>query len=144
MSLHGDYDSNNIFAQIIRGNTPCYKIYEDDNVLVLLDLFPQSYGHCLVISKKSTARNILEISKQDLTYVMLTVKRVCKIIDEQLKPDGIQISQFNGEAAGQTIFHLHVHIIPHFTDSKLSEHGGKIANAADLVKLQEQLGKSLS
>lgn len=75
MSLHGTYDSQNIFAQIIRGDLPCYTLYEDDDVLAFLDLFPQSRGHSLVIPKRAAARNILEIDEASLAKVMAVVKK---------------------------------------------------------------------
>jgi len=142
MSLYGQYDQNNIFAKIIKGEIPCYKIYEDEETLAFLDLFPQSYGHTLVISKTSMARNLLEVEPQDLAQIMASVKKVAAAINTQLKPDGIQICQFNGEAAGQTVFHLHFHIIPRFTGEDLSLHAGKQANAEDLANLQQKLSQS--
>ncbi len=79
MSLYGDYDSQNIFAKIIRGEMPCYKLYEDDDVLVFLDLFPQSFGHTLVIPKRAEARNLLEIDADNLTKLTLAVQKVARV-----------------------------------------------------------------
>jgi len=139
MSLYGVYDSNNVFAKIIRGEIPCYKIFENEDVLSFLDLFPQSYGHCLVISKKSQARNLLEISEQDLCKVMLITQKISKVVVNTLNPDGMQICQFNGEKAGQTVFHLHFHIIPHYQNETLNQHANQQANEEDLIKLQQIL-----
>ncbi|EMV9186127.1 HIT family protein, partial [Escherichia coli] len=105
MSLQGTYDPQNIFAQIIRGEAPCYKLYEDEDVLAFLDLFPQSYGHALVIPKNSPARNILEVDPDALAKVMRVVQRLTGVIVAELNPDGVQIAQFNGAPAGQTVFH---------------------------------------
>ncbi|WP_162868389.1 HIT domain-containing protein, partial [Pseudomonas viridiflava] len=96
MSLHGDYDNQNIFAQIIRGDAPCYKLYEDDDVLAFLDVFPQSFGHTLVIPKRSAARNILEVDTGALGKVMAVVQTLTRAIVEELEPAGVQIAQFNG------------------------------------------------
>lgn len=114
MSLHGQYDPQNVFAKIIRGELPCYKIYEDEQVLAFLDLFPQSYGHTLVIPKQVAARNLLEVDGATLAQLMAVVQRLSKLLVEELQPDGVQIAQFNGAPAGQTVFHLHLHIIPRF------------------------------
>jgi len=139
MSLYGDYDVNNIFAKIISGDISCYKIYEDANTLSFLDLFPQSYGHCLVISKKSQARNLLDIEADHLTNLILTTQKIAQVIAKELQPDGIKIAQFNGEAAGQTVFHLHMHIIPRYIASELGVHACKQADADTLRTLQNRL-----
>src|SRR5215469_3782104 len=86
------YDPNNIFAKILRGELPCYKVYEDDKVLAFLDIMPRSPGHTLVLPK-TPARNILDIGANDLAHVVTT-------------------QQFNEGAGGQVVFHLHVHVIP--------------------------------
>src|SRR5690606_16096433 len=114
MSLHGTYDTQNIFAKIIRGEIPCYKLYEDEDVLAFLDLYPQSYGHCLVIPKNAEARNLLEIDDASLARVMAVVRKLARVVVDELAPAGVQIAQFNGAPAGQTVFHLHVHIIPRY------------------------------
>nr|WP_265411187.1 HIT domain-containing protein [Pseudomonas aeruginosa] len=93
MSLHGVYDSQNIFAKIIRGEAPCYKVYEDEDVLAFLDLFPQSYGHTLVIPKHAEARNLLEIDAQNLAKVMAVVQRLTRALVEEVQPDGVQVAQ---------------------------------------------------
>ena len=116
MSLYGDYDSQNIFAKIIRGEMPCYKLYEDDDVLAFLDLFPQSFGHTLVIPKRAEARNLLEIDADSLSKLTLAVQKVARVLADELQPDGVQIAQFNGAPAGQTVFHIHMHVIPRFSE----------------------------
>ena len=112
MSLDGIYDEGNVFALIIAGKIPSTTIYEDDETLAFLDIMPQTRGHALVISKWSKARNLLEVEEEALAQVMATTKKVATAIRKALNPDGIQIAQFNGAPAGQTIFHLHVHILP--------------------------------
>ena len=136
MSLDGAYDDGNIFAKILRGDIPSARIVEDAETLALMDAFPQSRGHCLVISKTSRARNLLDIEPEALNAVMATVQRVARGVKAALKPDGILISQFNGSAAGQTIFHLHVHILPRWSGVELGRHGqGGMADAAELKAL---------
>ncbi|MGY4532537.1 histidine triad (HIT) family protein [Pseudomonas sp. TE3786] len=143
MSLHGDYDSQNIFAQIIRGEAPCYKLYEDDDVLAFLDVFPQSFGHSLVIPKRSAARNILEVDTDALAKVMAVVQKLTRVIVDELEPAGVQVAQFNGAPAGQTVFHLHMHIVPRFAGEGLGVHASKKADPAELEQLQARLLKRL-
>jgi len=130
MSLQGTYDPQNIFAQIIRGDAPCYKLYEDDDVLAFLDLFPQSHGHALVVPKRSAARNILEVDADALCKVMGVVQRLTRAIVEELNPDGVQVAQFNGAPAGQTVFHIHVHIVPSYAGQGLGIHAAQKADPA--------------
>src|SRR5690606_21563109 len=112
MSLTGAYDPDNIFARILRGDMPAVKVWEDDRVLAFMDVFPQSEGHVLVVSRTSTARNLLEIEPEDLAALTAAVQRTARAVVEALRPDGFSIMQFNGEAGGQTVFHLHFHVIP--------------------------------
>lgn len=143
MSLHGTYDPQNIFAQIIRGDAPCYRLYEDDDVLAFLDLFPQSYGHALVIPKRSAARNLLDVDPEALAKVMAVVQRLSRVMAEELKPAGIQVAQFNGAPAGQTVFHLHVHIIPRYEGEGLGIHASQKADPAVLEELQARISRHL-
>jgi len=105
------YDTNNIFAKIIRGELPCYKIYEGDRSLVFLDIMPRAPCHALVIPK-SPARNVLDISPDDLAHVIKVAQRVAKAGMQVFGADGVTIQQFNESAGGQVVFHLHVHVIP--------------------------------
>ncbi|OEC54939.1 MULTISPECIES: HIT family protein [Pseudomonadaceae] len=143
MSLHGTYDPQNIFAQIIRGDAPCYRLYEDDDVLAFLDLFPQSYGHALVIPKRSAARNLLDVDPEALAKVMAVVQRLSRVITEELKPAGVQVAQFNGAPAGQTVFHLHFHIIPRYEGEGLGVHASQKADPAELEALQARISRHL-
>ena len=144
MSLHGDYDAQNIFAKIIRGEAPCYKVYEDEDVLAFLDLFPQSRGRTLVIPKQAAARNLLEIDADNLCKVTLATQKVARAVAEELAPAGIQIAQFNGAPAGQTVFHIHFHIVPRYEGQGLGVHAAQKADEADLKDLQERLAKCLA
>jgi histidine triad (HIT) family protein len=105
------YDPNNIFAKILRGELPCYKVYEDDKVLAFLDIMPRSPGHTLVLPK-APARNIHDISADDLAHVITAAQKVAKAAVKAFSADGITIQQFNEGAGGQVVFHLHLHVIP--------------------------------
>jgi histidine triad (HIT) family protein len=105
------YDSNNIFAKILRGEIPSVKIYEDDSTLAFLDVMPQAEGHTLVIPKEA-AQNIFELSPEGASALIQTVQKVAKAMKTALNPPGIMLAQLNGEAAGQSVFHIHCHIIP--------------------------------
>ena len=105
------YDDNNIFARILRGELPCYKVFEDDRCLAFLDIMPRAPGHTLVLPK-TPARNILDIAPDDLGYVILVAQKIAKASLAVFGADGITIQQFNERAGGQVVFHLHVHIIP--------------------------------
>ena len=139
MSLHGQYDPDNIFAKIMRGEMPCVKIYEDGNILSFMDVFPQSEGHTLVIPK-APSRNLLETNAKDIGRLFGSVQRIAKAVEAALKPDGIVITQFNGAPAGQTVFHTHVHIIPRYEGKALGPHGGAGA-MADMETLKAQAEK---
>lgn len=106
-----DYDQNNIFAKILRGELPCYKVYEDDKALVFLDIMPRAPGHALVLPK-APARNILDIAPADLAHVAQVAQKVAKAGMKAFNADGITVQQFSEPAGGQVVFHLHVHVIP--------------------------------
>jgi histidine triad (HIT) family protein len=144
MSLDGAYDEDNIFAKIIRGEIPAAKVFEDAHVLAFMDVFPQSRGHILVVSKKSKARNLLDVKPEILSHVILDVQRVAKALRAALKPDGIVLTQFNGASAGQTVFHLHFHLIPRWSDQPLRVHGeGGMADPAELAALAKQIAAEI-
>ena len=144
MSLDGDYDDGNIFAKILRGEAPSARVFEDHDVLAFMDVFPQSRGHTLVISKHSQARNLLEIEPEPLQKLILGVQRVTRAVRAALTPDGIMVGQFNGTPAGQTVFHLHFHIIPRWAGVALRPHGeGGMADPAELAKLAAQIAHKI-
>ena len=105
------YDQNNIFAKILRGELPCYKVYEDDKALAFLDIMPRAAGHTLVLPK-TPARNILDVSPDDLAHVHRVAQLIAKAGMSVFGADGITVQQFNEGAGGQVVFHLHVHVIP--------------------------------
>lgn len=143
MSLHGNYDADNIFAKIIRGEIPAVKVFEDDQVLAFMDVFPQSRGHLLVVSKTSQARNLLEAETKTLGRLIGAVQKAVQAVTTALKPDGVVVTQFNGAAAGQSVFHLHFHIIPRYADAPLGRHGEGMADVEELKALAERIAAAL-
>jgi histidine triad (HIT) family protein len=105
------YDSNNIFAKILRGDLPSHKVFEDDKAFAFLDIMPRAAGHTLVIPK-SPARTILDIAPDDLAHLMKTTQTIARAAVTVFAADGLTIQQFNEPAGGQVVFHLHVHVIP--------------------------------
>lgn len=144
MSLQGVYDPNNIFAKILRGEAPCVRVFEDEATLAFMDLFPQTRGHTLVIPKGVAARNFLEFPQAELGAFMTTVQRVSQAVTAALKPDGLALMQLNGAPAGQTVFHLHVHILPRWEGAPLKGHGqSPMADHAELEALAAQIAAAL-
>jgi histidine triad (HIT) family protein len=145
MSLNGVYDDGNIFARILRGEIPAARIAEDAETLAFMDAFPQSRGHALVIHKTSRARNLLDVEPASLTAVMGAVRRVARATRAALNPDGLLITQLNGAVAGQTVFHLHVHIIPRWEGVAMGRHGGTgMADPAELRALAAEIAAHLA
>ena len=105
------YDNDNIFAKILRGEIPCFKVYEDDDTLCFMDIFPRTDGHCLVIPK-TPCRNMLDATPEQLAACMKTVNKVANAAKAAFDADGITLFQFNEAAGGQEVFHLHFHIHP--------------------------------
>ena len=144
MSLHGAYDPDNIFAKILRGGIPSVKVWEDDHVLAFMDVFPQSEGHVLIIAKQSQARNLLEVEPEVLQRLTAALQRTARAVEKALKPEGLAIMQFNGDAGGQTVFHLHFHIIPRWRDRDLKGHGhAPMADAVTLKGLADRIAAEL-
>ena len=144
MSLDGDYDDTNIFAKMIRGEAPCARIYEDAETLACLDLFPQSRGHALVISKTARARNLLDVEPAALRTLTATVQKVARGLATALSPDGLVVTQFNGAAAGQTVFHLHFHLIPRYEGVPTAGHGGaRMADPDELAALAKAIAAKI-
>lgn len=134
MTLHGAYDPDNIFAKMLRGEIPCVKVFEDDVALAFMDIFPQAEGHTLVIPKDVEARNLLEMPADRLGPYMERVQSVAQAVERALSPDGLVVTQFNGKPAGQTVFHLHFHIIPRREGEQLGRHAS--GDPADTETLQ--------
>lgn len=126
------YDTSNIFARILRGEIPCHKVYEDQHTLAFMDVMPQADGHTLVIPK-SPSRNLLDADPAALGPLMASVQKVANAVCKAFGAEGILIQQFNEPAAGQTVFHLHFHILPRSAGTALRPHSGKMADHAILA-----------
>ena len=136
------YDANNLFAKILRGELPCYKVYEDDKTLAFLDIMPRAPGHVLVLPK-APARNILDISPDDLAHVIKVAQKIAKVSVAAFGADGITIQQFNESAGGQVVFHLHVHVIPRKTGVAMKPPASEKAAPEVLADQAKQLAAAL-
>jgi histidine triad (HIT) family protein len=136
------YDPNNIFAKILRGELPAYKVYEDDRAVAFLDIMPQATGHTLVIPK-APSRNALDAVPDDLAYVVKIAQKIAKAAVSVFSADGFTLIQFNEPAAGQTVFHLHVHIIPRKDGVPLKPHGTYKEEPAVLAEQAAKLAAAL-
>jgi histidine triad (HIT) family protein len=136
------YDPNNIFAKILRGEIPAAKVYEDEQVLAFMDAMPQSEGHTLVIPKVQ-ARNFFDVEPQALAELVKATQRIAHAVQKAFQPDGMRIAQFNEPAAGQTVFHLHFHIIPCYEGKELRAHSRGMADPAVLAEHAARVRKAL-
>jgi len=121
------YDTSNIFARILRGEIPAHKVCEDEHTLAFMDVMPQADGHTLVIPKAS-AENILDVPPAALAATILTTQRVAKAVKKAFAAPGILIAQLNGSAAGQSVFHIHFHVVPRHTGLDLRFHARDMAD----------------
>ena len=137
-----EYDPENIFAKIIKGEIPAHKVYEDDKTLAFMDIMPRTEGHTLVIPK-AASRNMLDIDEDDLCALMKTVRKVARAVKKAYGADGVLIQQFNEPAAGQVIFHTHVHILPRFEGVPLKPHTGEMADNDALAASAEKIKDAL-
>ena len=137
-----DYDNDNIFAKILRGEMPSHKVYEDDETYVMMDIMPRGDGHCLVLPK-APARNIFDIGEESLAAIHRTVQKVAKAMPKAFGADGITIQQFSEPAGGQIVFHIHVHVIPRFDGVKLRPHTGEMEKPEVLAANAEKLAAAL-
>jgi histidine triad (HIT) family protein len=140
MTLHDAYDPNNIFAKILAGEMPSIKVMDDDIALAFMDVFPQAEGHTLIIPKGVQARNFLDLPTEKVGAYMERVQTVARAVEKAMTPDGLVVTQFNGAPAGQTVFHLHFHIIPRWTGHNLRGHaGGQMADMDELESIAQKI-----
>lgn len=132
------YDSNNIFAKILRGEAPCVRVYEDEHTLVFMDLMPQADGHLLVIPKEP-AETLLDVSEEGAQACIRVTRRMAIAVKKALGVEGIHIAQLNGAAAGQTVPHCHFHVIPHEKGVVLRMHAGEPAPREELEAMAERI-----
>ena len=137
------YDPNNIFAKILRGEIPSTKVYEDSDTVVIMDIMPQADGHVLVLPR-APSRNILDADPQTFKPLFETVQVMARAVQQAFSAEGVLIKQFNEEAAGQTVFHLHVHVVPRKEGEELRPHGGKMADVTLLARHAEMIKQALN
>ena len=136
------YDPSNIFSKILRGEIPCVKVYENDETLSFMDVMPEAEGHVLVIPKEG-AENILDLSPSGLAALMSTTQKLAKAVDKALAPDGILLKQYNRAAAGQSVFHVHFHIVPRWEGVPMAPHGKVMVEAAKLEPIAAKIRSAL-
>lgn len=132
------YQNDNIFAKIIRGEAPSYKVYEDDDTFVMMDIMPESKGHLLVLPKAG-AENIFDISDEAISACARTCKKIAPALMKATNADGLIVSQFNHEAAGQTVFHLHCHMLPVYEGQKRQGHARVQGDPEELAALAQEI-----
>lgn len=136
------YDQDNIFARIIRGEIPCHRVYEDADTIAFMDIMPQADGHTLVVPK-SAGEDIYSTSPDAAAAAMRTAQMIARAVQKAFAPPGIMIAQLNGAAAGQSVFHLHIHVIPRYAGKDLGIHAVKPAEPAVLAAHAERIRAAL-
>ena len=137
------YDTNNIFARILRGEIPCHKLHEDLKTLAFLDVMPQADGHSLIIPK-APSRNLLSADPGDLPAIMVTVQQISRAVMSAFGAGGVLIQQFNEATAGQTVFHTHFHVIPRHEGQPLRPHTGQMADQQVLKTHADKIRQALA
>lgn len=136
------YDDNNIFAKILRDEIPSHRVYEDADTLAFMDVMPQSPGHLLVIPKVPS-RNILDADPAVLSKVIPVVQKLAKAAKNALEADGVTVIQFNEPASGQTVYHLHFHVIPRYEGVAMKPHTGQMEAGDVLAAHAEKIKAAL-
>jgi histidine triad (HIT) family protein len=136
------YDPNNVFAKILRGEIPSVKVYEDDKTLAFMDVMPQLDGHVLVIPKEP-AENVFDLSPEGAAALMATTQKVAKAVKKGLNLSGIMVAQLNGAAAGQSVFHVHFHVIPRSGGADFRLHAREMEKPEKLKALAEKIRAAL-
>jgi histidine triad (HIT) family protein len=128
------YDKDNIFARIVRGEIPCHKVYEDGETLAFMDIMPKAQGHTLVVPKQA-AEDIFTTDTAAIAAAIRTTQKIARAVKKAFSPPGIMIAQLNGPAAGQSVFHLHFHVIPRYGGGSVFEvHAGEAADSKLLAE----------
>jgi len=136
------YDRNNVFAKILRGEIPSHKVYEDALTLAFMDVMPQADGHTLVIPKVE-AESLLDVPPEALAATIVTTQRVAKAVKAAFAAPGVLVAQLNGSAAGQSVFHIHFHIVPRRAGLDLKLHAREMADPAVLAAHAERIRAAL-
>ncbi len=138
-----NYDTDNIFAKILREELPAERVYEDDMTLAIMDIMPRTDGHVLVIPK-TPARNMLDASQEQLAACMATVQKISHAVTKAFKADGITFQQFNEAAGGQVVFHLHFHVLPRHDGVRLKPPASEMARPEVLKANAEKIRAALA
>jgi histidine triad (HIT) family protein len=136
------YDPNNVFGKILRGEIPSHTVYEDAHTLAFMDAFPQTDGHTLVIPKEG-AENLFTLSPAMAAHLIQTTQKVARAVKAAMNAPGIMLCQFNGREAGQSVFHIHFHILPRFQGLELKFHHGAAGDPAILKAHAEAIRAQL-
>ena len=136
------YDSDNIFAKILRGEAPAFKVYETDQALAFMDVMPQADGHTLVVPK-TAATNIFDVSPEALSATIITTQRVARAVQKAFSPPGVMIAQLNGRGAGQSVFHIHFHVLPRYEGVDFHFHARDMADPQVLAGHAARIRKAL-
>ena len=137
------YDRNNIFARILRGEAEAHVVLDEARCMAFMDAMPQSPGHALVIPKQPVA-DIFEIDRDALAALIETTWRVAKAVRRAFSPGGVMVTQLNGADAGQTVFHLHFHVIPRYAGERLTSHARSPAKSETLADHAARLRAALA
>lgn len=136
------YDPNNIFAKILRGEIPCVKIFEDAAVLSFMDVMPQVEGHTLVIPREQ-AEDMLDLSPRSASTLILATQKIAKAVKKALAPPGLMLMQLNGRAAGQSVFHVHFHILPRYAGIDMKLHARAMVDPKTLEPIAAKIRAAL-
>lgn len=136
--MSATYDNNNIFAKILRGEIPSSRVYENDDVVAFMDVMPQGTGHTLVIPKEPS-RNLLDAKPEVLANLIQAVQKIAQAVKKAFNADGVTVMQFNEPASGQTVYHLHFHVIPRFEGVALKPHTGQMEDMAIIAANAEKI-----
>jgi histidine triad (HIT) family protein len=136
------YDSSNVFAKILRGEIPCVKVFEDDKTLAFMDVMPQAEGHVLVIPKEA-AESVLELSPDGAAAMMATTQKIAKAVKKGLSAPGIMLAMLNGAPAGQSVFHVHFHIIPRSAGVDMGLHARGMVDPKSLEPVAAKIRAAL-
>ncbi|MFA5951416.1 MAG: HIT family protein [Hyphomicrobium sp.] len=136
------YDTSNIFAKILRGEIPCHKVYEDEQFIAFMDVMPQSPGHTLVVPK-TASRNILDADPAVLSALLPLVQKIARAVKSAFAADGVSIVQYNEAAGGQSVFHLHMHVVPRYEGVAMRPHAGGMEKPEVLAAHAEKIRQAL-
>ncbi|MDO5666866.1 MAG: HIT domain-containing protein [Alcaligenaceae bacterium] len=133
-----EYQNDNIFAKILNNEAPSYKVYEDEQTYVMMDIMPESRGHLLVLPKEG-AVNIFDISDDAIAACAKTCKKIAPALMKATNADGLIVSQYNHAAAGQTVYHLHCHMLPVYKGQTNKAHARVAGNPEELIALAKEI-----